>query len=251
MKAFLDDPKLKEERIAQVRRHREADQLIKGTYWEGGKGCAVGCTVHSGDHSAYETELGIPRVLARLEDRLFEGMPNEQAMMWPERFLSAIPVGADLSMVFPRWAHWMLTDFLGAIPDAINDRNRSAVEGVSNLFFKIINGETVSHREWSVAADAAYAASAADAAYAAYAAYAAAAASAASAADAADAAYAAAAASAASAAYAAVAADAAYAAYAASAAYAAYAAARKNAYSIMADKLEEILASATESVSVK
>lgn len=96
MLTFHGKQELKDQRIAQVRSHRLADQLIHGQYWEDGKGCAVGCTVHSGDHHAYETELGIPEELAWLEDRIFESLPNGQALTWPERFLEAIPVGVDL-----------------------------------------------------------------------------------------------------------------------------------------------------------
>jgi hypothetical protein len=87
---------LKDQRIAQVRAHRLADQLVHGVYWENGKGCAVGCTIHGNNHAAYETELGIPVELAFLEDHIFEALPNDKALLWPERFLEAIPVGIDL-----------------------------------------------------------------------------------------------------------------------------------------------------------
>ena len=110
MIAFHGNPKIKAEYLARVRAHRKADQLIKGQYWEDGKGCAVGCTIHGSDHGRYETELGIPRVLARLEDTLFEGQSNGAARRWPTDFLSAIRVGADLSLVWPRFAIWLLAD---------------------------------------------------------------------------------------------------------------------------------------------
>lgn len=99
MKAFHNDPAIKGKYLARVRMHREADQLVKGQYWENGKGCAVGCTVHSSSHADYETELGIPRKLARIEDGIFEGLPNGQALSWPERFLdllAAAPVEKEM-----------------------------------------------------------------------------------------------------------------------------------------------------------
>ena len=79
-------------------------RLSKGTYWNPGqnntgKGCAVGCTIHSGQHSAYETELGIPEWLAYVEDSLFEGMSEEKSKQWPYEFLNAIQVGVDLQQV--------------------------------------------------------------------------------------------------------------------------------------------------------
>jgi hypothetical protein len=61
MKAFHNDNEIKQKYLKRVIAHQKADELIKGKYWEKGKGCAVGCTIHSGDHAKYETELGIPR----------------------------------------------------------------------------------------------------------------------------------------------------------------------------------------------
>ena len=110
MLSFHNDLAIKEKYLGRVRAHAVADEIIKGVYWEGGKGCAVGCSVHSSDHRLYETEMGIPRILARLEDRIFEGLPNELAKSWPERFLEAISVGKDLSKVWKHFAIFLLTD---------------------------------------------------------------------------------------------------------------------------------------------
>src|SRR5262245_12955032 len=96
--------------LVQLRAHYEADEIIKGQYWEGGKGCAVGCTIHSGAHVEYEPRFGIPQALARLEDTIFEGLPNGTAKEWPIRFMSAIRPGADLSHVSWQFLHWLLTD---------------------------------------------------------------------------------------------------------------------------------------------
>jgi hypothetical protein len=190
--AFHADPAVKEKYLTRVRAHRLADEIVQGYgYWQNGKGCAVGCTLHSSNHGAYETEMGIPRILARLEDRIFEGLPNDEAKTWPERFLSAAAPGADLSGVWPKWAHWMLVDpTAGVLRLAKREQSKLAIQGVADLYQRLIDGEAPSVTEWSEArskADAADAASyAADAAYAAsYAAYAADAAS--YAADAADA----------------------------------------------------------------
>ncbi len=80
----------KDKYLARVEAHRAADQLVKGQYWEGGKGCAVGCTIHGDSHEDYEADdLQIPRIIARLEDRIFEGLPNDRAQVWPGGLLSA------------------------------------------------------------------------------------------------------------------------------------------------------------------
>jgi len=259
MLAYHNDPAIKSKLLADLQAHADADRLVKGQYWENGKGCAVGCTLHSlgaynnaSNHAEYETRLGIPQMLARLEDTIFEGLPNADAMLWPMRFSAAITPGADLSRVGWQWLHWLLTDNLPRVNDAAVD---AAIKQCADVLLPLTRGEPVDR----TAADAAYAAARA-AAYAAgapraaaYAAYAAAYAAYA-AADAAGAAYAAA--DAANAARAA-----AYAAYAAAdaanaargAAYAAYAAAYAvgaaadaagaayAAYQRMADKLVQLL----------
>ena len=206
MIAYHNDPAIKAAILEQLAAHRAADQLVKGQYWDGGKGCAIGCAIHSGFHSEYETRFGVPRILAHLEDRIFEGLPNDEAVEWPVRFMSVIRPGADLSLVWPRFALWLLTDGLSE-----RNRNIPKVKAVADLYRQWTVGEKPSRRAWraasayTAAADAADAAAYAAAAAAAYAAYAAANAYAdaayAAAAAAANAAYAAANASAAAAAY--------------------------------------------------
>ncbi len=108
--AFHGDASIKEKYLKRVQAHREADEIIKGTYWEDGKGCAVGCTIHGSNHARYETELGIPRQLARIEDGLFEALPNGVARDWPVKFLSAIPVGSNLYIAYWSFMLWLLVD---------------------------------------------------------------------------------------------------------------------------------------------
>ena len=38
------------------------------------------------------------------------GCDPARAKEWPQRFLEAIPVGADLSLVWPKWMLWILLD---------------------------------------------------------------------------------------------------------------------------------------------
>ena len=226
MKAFHNDRKIKEHYLSRVRAHAAADEIVQGLYWQNGKGCAVGCSVNSSDHSAYEREMGIPQVLARLEDRIFEGLELSEAKKWPVEFLESISVGADLSLVWSHFAIWILTD-----PEhGVSRFNKStAITDVAALYQLQIDGKNPTIEEWRKA-DAADDA----AAYAAYAAAAYADAAAYAADDADDAA-----------AYAADAADdaAAYAAYAyaAYAADAAYADARRKFWKAASVKLLELL----------
>ncbi|MGH6683741.1 MAG: hypothetical protein ACRECA_07425, partial [Pseudolabrys sp.] len=128
--------------LRQLRAHAKADQLIKGQYWQDGKGCAVGCTVHCGDHSLYERKFGIPQMLAYLEDRIFEGLPNLKAKTWPIRFIDAIAPGADLALVGWKFMHWMLTDDK-ATPGILDPLVSEAIKGVAVLIAKLAAGETI------------------------------------------------------------------------------------------------------------
>jgi hypothetical protein len=250
MQAYLNDSKLKERIIAQLQAHYDADEIVQGKYWENGKGCAVGCILHDaeGNHHRFEEELGIPRVIARLMDRIFEGLTNGEAKIFPLEVMRAIPVNADLSNIWNKFALWMLSELLNF---ATYQPSKDAIQSVISLYERELKGDKVSTEEWQTARRAAYAAAAAAAFYAdadaaAYGAEAAAAAAygpayAAAFYAAADAAFYAAAYAAAYAAEAAYADTEGAAAAAAADADAAYAAAMKKFYQQMASKLIELL----------
>jgi hypothetical protein len=224
--AYLNDPRIRAKYLRRVRAHGKADAILQNHgYWKDGKGCAVGCTLHSGNHYEYETKLGIPVELAYLEDHFFEQLPVKVAREWPNRFLSAIKVGADLSRVYDFWSAWNLIDpvdgVITLVSEEFPDIQRIVREaGEACLSGNRVNAAWVAWAAWAArAADAAWAARAARAAWAA------------------DAAWAARAARAAWAARAARAADAAWAARAADAAWAA----RAEYYKKASNKLIELL----------
>ena len=136
MKAFHNDQAIKDKYLARVRAHRAADELIRGTGWDGHRGCAIGCTLERYEHARYPIELGVPEQIAYLEDHLFERLPLDLSMAWPERVLSAIRVGADLSRVWPEFAIWMLTDQTRGVIQYAGDREdvRAAIERVAELY---------------------------------------------------------------------------------------------------------------------
>src|SRR3990167_5594668 len=132
--SFHGDPAVKEKYLARVRAHQTADEIVQGYYWENGKGCAVGCTVHGPSHVAYENELGIPEWLAWLEDGLFEDMSAKDAKGWPLAFLEAIPVGSDLWKVPYLFFSWMMIDEKeGLVSILENGQVREAVYTIGNL----------------------------------------------------------------------------------------------------------------------
>jgi hypothetical protein len=171
--AFHNEVMLKTRLLREIIKHRKADAIIRGTYGVGEgkewKGCALGCALHSlnliseldaptNDPSRYLTELGIPNSIARLEDQIFEGLPEAKAKLWPERFTKAIRVGADLSLVTPQFMVWLMDGqrkYAEGSPEVL-----SAIAAVRALHARIVSGGMVSDSEWAQARLAASAASA-------------------------------------------------------------------------------------------
>jgi len=152
MIAFHGNPEIKQMYLERVAAHEAADEIAQGYYWENGKGCAVGCTIHGSQHALYETELGIPEELAYLQDRIFEGLPNAKAKLFPREFLEAIPLGADLSLVVNQFLVWLLVDPLhGVIQFAGKDSERAAIETVAKLHLRVISGDPPTKSEWAAA----------------------------------------------------------------------------------------------------
>lgn len=149
MRAFHGSAALKKFYVNRVVAHRKADEIIAGSYWveEGGvfKGCSAGCALHTRNpHEVVESLIGIPRILFKLNDRLFEGThacDTAAAKLWPERFMSAAKPGTDLSMVWPHFALWLLVDEkTGVINHAKSERNRESIRGVAELYRQWCNG---------------------------------------------------------------------------------------------------------------
>ena len=174
MKSFNQE--LKSALVAEIRKHREHDQVIQGSYGTLGdpsglfRGCAVGCAIDSlfmvngyytpencyADHGIYERELGIPSILAELQDVIHEGLSDEIFPTWPERFMEAVPTETDLSLVFPKFALWFLTDEkFGIFNYSIGTPPQEAVEEAAELFSAIVAGERIPLQVWRDCAEVA------------------------------------------------------------------------------------------------
>ena len=114
-RAFGGDAARKKEYLNRVRSLREAGRLLRGRGSAIKGECAVSCTVGVYDHERYQAELGVPLALVYLKELLFERLPVDRAMEWPERFLSAIEPGADLSFVPNRFVRWLLADYVHGV----------------------------------------------------------------------------------------------------------------------------------------
>ena len=111
---------------AEVARHVEADAVLQGTYWDGSRGCFIGCLAHSDDAAALGEMYGLPLPLVRICENVFESLSADAA----KAFFAAIPDavgrdGKDLTRV-----HWsFLASELRALP-SVDDATQGAINTV-------------------------------------------------------------------------------------------------------------------------
>jgi hypothetical protein len=131
--AYHGEPLVKAKYQARFAAHRAADQVIQGTGFENGRGCFVGCTLDDYDHTRFPVELGWPEWLAHLADKIFEGIPREEAAQFGTDLLAAVPTGADLEPVRWRLAiarHERQIAALANNQEAYAEQVRDAIQGV-------------------------------------------------------------------------------------------------------------------------
>lgn len=86
----------------EVASHVAADSIVQSTYWdeEANRGCFIGCLAHADDPAINEATYGLPVMLQRIAESIFEALPANEAK-W---FFAALPDavgcnGKDLSKV--------------------------------------------------------------------------------------------------------------------------------------------------------
>lgn len=152
--AEIPDATLAAAVMAELEWHRQQDNFIQGIYWTKGKGCAVSCLLKGDNHAEFPSAFGITEMLARLDDKLFEGLPLEDSKQWPIDFMGAcMKVGITrderlkkLQPVGWQFLYWLLTDEL---PKAvigtgeIYDNVRKAIAQCADVLLPLIRGEEV------------------------------------------------------------------------------------------------------------
>lgn len=151
--AFYGSQELKDLTLAQVRRHREADEIIQGVYFVNGKGCHLGCLTHSsrGNHSELEELLAIPVQVGSWLEAVFELLPKEDCAQWVEGSTQAIAAGADLSRCHHALAAWLLSDESPLSAGNQHELVACAVIWARVLHQRAASGRLVSWREWRAA----------------------------------------------------------------------------------------------------
>jgi len=162
LQAFNNDKEFKDQMIAAAISHREKDEYIAGCYAKMNgsfKGCSVGCSLFDvkgikgidvgedyADHALLAKELGIPEFICRLQDSIFEGLPESERLRWTERLFNSIPLGADLTPVLPKF----LLKTLDRLPETDIADVVDAVRGVKDVLINWAEtGEADIEAAWS------------------------------------------------------------------------------------------------------
>ncbi len=110
--------KRKNEIIKIAKAHRKADRFIQGLWLNGkvkGKysGCFFGCmTQRDGSESLQQAseEFDMPLWLVHVAEKIFEGLPQKDAVEFPVQLLEAIPVKLDSDKSYKKFMYSMLMD---------------------------------------------------------------------------------------------------------------------------------------------
>ena len=133
----------------EVKRHVEADAILQGTYWDGSRGCFIGCLAHSYDATKLGELYGLPLPLVHICENIFEALPADEA----KAFFAAIPdaVGRDGKDL--RRVHWaFLASELRRLPKA-GDNTQSAINTVIEGMDLLASGGEWSRHAADAAAD--------------------------------------------------------------------------------------------------
>ena len=116
---------------SEVAKHVAADQVIQDRYWddEEQNGCFIGCLAHSDDASLLETKYGIPLMLVRIAESIFEGLSSKKAVEFFKKFPKAVACNnKDLSLVSWKFLQFELEN-LPYKTELVQD----VIDGISKL----------------------------------------------------------------------------------------------------------------------
>lgn len=91
----------------------------------------------------------IPAELSCLRDGICHRLPFERSVQFPMEFADAIEGDKDLSLVCVRFMHWLLTDVMQFAENS--EPAKKAIEQVTTLLHRKIDGLTVSDEQWNAA----------------------------------------------------------------------------------------------------
>lgn len=155
IKTYHNDDQLKERAIASAIWHRQQDKLKREQYWDGERGCAIGCHAHHLNNKAHfvgwrqqqqivADGYGWPIWLVDIEDFLFESMTRWASALFPELVCRAVPVGVDLA----RARFLLMVELLEIVLPYANEKEAEIIKQVQLLCQRAGTGEELSEPDW-------------------------------------------------------------------------------------------------------
>ena len=131
MKTF--NKELKQHWIGTMQAHQDADRLMQGGWYdlEDGTGCFFGCAMQTEDDALKKAieYMQLPAWLVYLAEKTFEGLPKDDALLFPVQLLKVIPTDADITEVMHRIAVKRLEPL---IQESNSDEVNNAIQIVIN-----------------------------------------------------------------------------------------------------------------------
>jgi hypothetical protein len=77
----------------EVAAHVAADSIVQGTYWDATSksGCFIGCLAHMNDPALNAIAYGLPVMIQRIAENIFETLPADKA----KEFFAAFPIAVN------------------------------------------------------------------------------------------------------------------------------------------------------------
>jgi hypothetical protein len=155
----MEANKMTQETFAEMaRRHREADMLAAGEFrMVGGQACSVGCFCYDyglmpGDFEGLAKLTGYPEAAHRLQEAIFEGLPESKRADWHVAFAKKAETVTDWQTVIDKT---VLASLRIAEPHDTSENKVVAV--VIALYERRLAGDNPSEAEWAAAWAAAWA----------------------------------------------------------------------------------------------
>lgn len=135
-----------------ARRHREADMLAAGNFqMVGGQACSIGCFCHDyglkpGDFEGLAKLTGYPETAHRLQETIFERLPETERADWHVAFAEKLETVTDWQSVIDKT---VLASLRIAEPHDTSENRVVAM--VIDLYEQRLNGDNPSDAEWAAA----------------------------------------------------------------------------------------------------
>ena len=130
--------KQKQEWLKKALSHQKEDRFIQGKWLNGQvgefkSGCFFGCMTQSDENTLEiaSKEMDIPLWIISVAEKIFEGLPEEEAIKFPFQFIKAITVGKNYNRSYKDWHYNLLMD---KEHGQINYNNSYAIIKCAELF---------------------------------------------------------------------------------------------------------------------